>query len=212
MSFLKTLLSKMPALVQDIYLLQKKKVKLSQWEKNGKQLPVPHAVKQNAIEEYQLKYNIKNLIETGTYLGDMIWAQRKNFQKIYSIELNMQLADKAQKRFKKYKYIHILQGDSGIVLYQLVPEMKDRTIFWLDGHYSSGITARGNKDCPIYEELQAIFDSGPDHILLIDDARCFIGQSDYPTIEELSATIRAQRPNSQIEVKDDIIRVVLSKT
>jgi hypothetical protein len=48
----------------------------------------PHIVKQMAIAEYQQKYGYGTLIETGTYLGDMIEAQKKRFTHIISIELD----------------------------------------------------------------------------------------------------------------------------
>lgn len=124
----------------------------------------------------------------------MVWAQRKNFRKNYSIELSEPLYIKAKKRFKRYSHINILQGDSGKVLHTMLDKMTEKSIFWLDGHYSSGITAKGDKECPIYEELSAIFKSEKNHILLIDDARCFTGQGDYPSIEELSGFIKTIYP------------------
>lgn len=82
----------------------------------------------------------------------------------------------------------------------------------MDGHYSDGITARGEKDCPIYEELEAILGEKPmDHVLLIDDARCFVGQGDYPTIEALTAFVQRKRPHYQLAVKNDIIRYTPTK-
>lgn len=201
----------MPVFVQDTYLKSKYSKQFIKWENEGRPIPVPHIVKQNAINLYQQKYKIETLFETGTYLGDMIWAQRNNFKNIYSIELSETLTKKAQSRFKKYSYINIIQGDSGKMLHTLTDQMKKKAIFWLDGHYSGGITAKSDKDCPIYEELSAIFKSGQEHILLIDDARCFIGENDYPTIEALSDFIKQTYPNSLLEVSDDIIRVELRR-
>jgi hypothetical protein len=44
-------------------------------------------------------------------------------------------------------------------------------MFWLDRHYSGGFTAKGEKDCPIIEELDAISNgSHLKHSILIDDA------------------------------------------
>jgi hypothetical protein len=168
-----------------------------------------HRVKQLAIRFYQTKNNINILVETGTYLGDMVWAQLNNFRKIYSVELDKELWENAVIRFKEYNNVSILQGDSGKVLNEVVAELNEAAIFWLDGHYSGGVTAKGDKECPIYEELDAIFHSKLNHLLLIDDARCFNGTGDYPSIEDLSNYILANRPQSQIEVKDDIIRIEL---
>ena len=80
----------------------------------------------------------------------------------------------------------------------------------MDGHYSAGITAQGEKDCPIFEELAAIFDGKKfNHILLIDDARDFIDQGDYPSIDQLTKYIKSKNEDFQVEVKHDIIRYVI---
>lgn len=184
---------------------------MESWEKVGKPIPVVHAMKQQMITSYGKKHNIDTLIETGTYLGDMVWAQRKNFTQIYSIELSEELAQKAQKRFKSYPYIHIVQGDSGKKLFELQDAYQTPALFWLDGHYSGGITAQGDKDCPIYGELGAIFQTNKNHVLLIDDAREFVGKGDYPSLEELSGFILKIYPNSIIHVENDIIVVELQK-
>ena len=53
----------------------------------------------------------------------------------------------------------IVQGDSGKVLSEILLEINEPAIFWLDGHYTAGITARGVKECPIFEELDCIFNT-----------------------------------------------------
>src|SRR5215468_7831826 len=86
------------------------------WERAGKPLPPPHIIKQQAIRYYQIKSGYKILVETGTYMGDMILAQKDSFEKIYSIELSQALFEKAKKRFRKYSNITLLQGNSGEIL------------------------------------------------------------------------------------------------
>lgn len=181
----------------------------AKWVQQGKPIPPPHLAKQLVINDYKEKFNISTLIETGTYNGDMVYAQLKNFKTIYSIELGKDLYEKAVNRFAKQKHVTIIHGDSGKVFIDLIPKIKDRAIFWLDGHYSAGNTAKGEKDCPIFEELNAILKSQYEHVLLIDDARCFNGEGDYPTIKGLSDYILSKKSNSKIEVKEDIIRVEL---
>lgn len=110
------------------------------------------------------------------------------------------------KEFKNDKKVVILNGDSGVVLKEVVPGLNNPAIFWLDGHYSAGVTARGEKDCPIKAEIDAIFkDNRFEHVLLIDDARCFTGSDDYPTLEELKNYIKAKNNRYNIEVKNDVI-------
>ena len=199
-----------PQLVLNTLKKRQGKRQLNKWNKKGCPVPPPHIVKQMTIQEYQDKYQYKVLVETGTYMGDMVEAQKKRFRKIYSIELGIDLFDKATKRFKNDKNVTIVQGDSGKVLPDIMLKLNEPAIFWLDGHYSAGITARGDKDCPIFEELDAIFSKKNfDHILLIDDARCFIGEGDYPTIEELTNYVRNKNEKYQVDVKHDTIRYVI---
>lgn len=201
----------LPRFVQKFYKSYQNKKKKNKWIKEGKPIPVPHIIKQELITEYKNKYDISILVESGTYLGDMVWAQQENFDTIYTIELSKQLHRQAEKRFRKKAHIHVLQGDSGKVMDTIVKEISDKAIFWLDGHYSGGITARGNMDCPIWEELKAILSTGTEHIILIDDARLYIGERDYPSINGIKSYIREQFPNSKIEVKNDCIIVELEK-
>jgi len=181
---------------------------LAEWEKNGRPSPPPHIVKQMVIEEYRKKFQTSILIETGTYLGDMVEAQRDHFEKIYSIELSEKLFSRAKKRFKAYPHIYILHGDSGIVLNKLVNEIDKPALFWLDGHYSGGITAKAEKECPVPDELNAILKSSLHHVILIDDARLFNGTHDYPTVEEISNIIIKNEKNYFLEIKDDILRLL----
>ena len=185
------------------------KSQLILWQQKGCPAPPPHIVKQEAIKEYQQKYKYATLVETGTFRGDMIEAQKGRFQKIYSIELDAEWFEKAQKRFRRNKDVTILQGDSGKVLPIIIQQLNEPAIFWLDGHYSGDNTALGDKQCPIYEELEAVFKGKKlDHVILIDDARCFTGEYDYPTIEELTGFIKERDDSYRVEVKHDIIHCV----
>lgn len=182
----------------------------NEWNKNGCPVPPPHIAKQMTIRDYQEKYQYSVLVETGTFMGDMVEAQKKRFKKIFSIELDVDLYNIATKRFKKYKNVTIIQGDSGKVLTKLLEDINEPAIFWLDGHYSAGATAKGEKECPIFEEVDAILQSKKfNHILLIDDARCFIGEGDYPSIDQLTAYVTGKNENYQVEVKHDIIRYII---
>ena len=184
------------------------KEELARWEKNGRPSPPPHIVKQMAIEEHQKKFDLRILVETGTYLGDMVEAQQNRFDKIYSIELSTKLFRRAVKRFKTHSHITILNGDSGIVLNELMPAIDKPALFWLDGHYSGGITAKAEKECPVPEELEAILKSDLYHIILIDDARLFNGTHDYPTLDEIKQLCDKSRRPYSLTLKDDIIRLI----
>jgi len=177
------------------------------WLQDSKPLPPPHIAKQKVIEEFAKKYNLKTLIETGTFLGDMIYSQRNNFSKLVSIELDEVFYKDAKQKLKHVNNIEILKGDSGIVLNEITPALKEPCLFWLDGHYSAGFTAKGDLETPIISELNTIFSLKENHIVLIDDARCFTGENDYPTIEFIRDFIKNKRTGYRMEVKDDIIRL-----
>lgn len=184
------------------------KVIIRQWKNNGSPEPSPHAHKQETIKAYARQFNLNTLVETGTYLGDMMVAQAQNFRRLYSIELSDELAKRAQIRLSKYKHITILQGDSGKVLHELMPTFNEPCLLWLDGHYSAGITAKGEKECPVFEELDAIMHHPQHHIVLIDDARLFIGKNDYPTLEELMEYVKRAPKKYVMSVSEDIIRII----
>ncbi|MFH0846040.1 MAG: glycosyltransferase family 10 [Patescibacteria group bacterium] len=178
------------------------------WLTRGKPTPPPHVIKQKNIKKYARKYRIKTFIETGTYKGKMVEAMEKMFKKIYSIELDISLYRKAVDKFKQNTNILILNGDSGEILPSILKEINEPCLFWLDGHYSGDITAKGNLNTPIFKELTAIFNHPiKNHVILIDDARCFVGENDYPTISKLKEFIKNKNKNLKFKVKNDIISI-----
>lgn len=182
--------------------------KLQKWQDSGRPAPPPHLFKQQTIAAYGKQYGLKNLVETGTYLGEMVEAQKNIFAKIYSIELSEKLFRKAVQKFKAFNHIYLLQGDSGKVLSTLMPSLTGPALFWLDGHYSGGITALADKECPVPEELETILASPLSHVILIDDARLFNGTKSYPTIAEIKKMLQRKGKNMDVTVADDIIRLV----
>lgn len=162
---------------------------------------MPHLLKQQVIQEYARAYDLPVLVETGTNYAHMIYVQKDHFREIYSIELDAYKAESARRKFLRDTKIHILEGDSGVVLPKLLPELKDRCLFWLDGHDFDIST-------PVQLELDALFrDSAQEHVILIDDANWFNGRGGYPTIEELRQRITHEYPGREMDVKHNIIRI-----
>lgn len=196
-----------PEMILNPFRQLRKKKEIQDWRNSGCPSPPPHIVKQITVGNYQRKSGYTTLIETGTYMGEMVEAQKARFKKIFSIELGVDLFNQARKRFVNDKHISIIKGDSGKMLSVVMRNVIDPAIFWLDGHYSGEHTAKGEKECPIFEELNAIFDHRKlNHILLIDDARCFTGEGDYPEVDELAEFVKKKNKRYQINVKHDIIR------
>ena len=187
-------------------------IQFEEWKRNGRPVPPPHIVKQRTLQLYSKKYGLKVLVETGTYYGAMVEAMKDVFDHIYSIEISKELYELARERFKTVKHIELINGDSGVELKNVIDKLEidaRPALFWLDGHYSGGVTSRGNKDTPINEELSHIL-GGSDrgHVIIIDDARLFGIDPAYPNMEELKAFIKSKRVDVDIVVQDDSIRIV----
>jgi len=179
------------------------------WLKNGMPVPPPHGIKQGVVKKYARTYNCRLFFETGTYLGDMIQVVKDDFKHIYSVELSEQLYRQAQLRFKKDHHITLLQGDSGKVIQESLKQIQEPCLFWLDAHYSGGITAKGDKLSPVMEEVILILTHlVKNHVILIDDAREFTGRDGYPELSELKEKVAMLRPELNFAVKKDIIRIV----
>jgi hypothetical protein len=93
------------------------------------------------------KFNTRILIETGTFLWDMVFAIKDQFNEIYSIELSQDLHDRARSVLKRYPHIHLVAADSATAHESVPGGIKERWLFWLCGHYSGGITALGDVRC-----------------------------------------------------------------
>lgn len=207
---LKEFINRIPAYssIRNWKTKRKQKNEVLRWEKKGKPAPPPHIIKQRTLLQYAQKFGLKNLVETGTLCGDMVEAMKNDFDCIYSIELSYEFYAKSKDRFKREEHIGLIHGDSGIELKNVINRLDQPALFWLDGHYSGGDTAIGDKETPILEELDHILnDKEKKHVIIIDDARCFGDDPAYPSIEELNKYITSKRPDVEIIVQDDSIRI-----
>lgn len=194
-------------------LERRQQAALARWQQAGRPVPPPGLHKQRVIRTYARNARIRVLVETGTYFGDTLYALRNDFDRLISIELDESLYKAAVRRFRPYKNIENLHGDSGERIHEVLANLKERAVFWLDGHFSGGITATAGEETPINRELDAILRHPiRDHIVLIDDARCFGRDPDYPTMEQLREFLQRTSPRSQMTIEDDIIRILPEST
>lgn len=126
-------------------------------------------------------------IETGTYGGETSRALASLGFKVHTIEISESISAAV---FPKLEAMGIkcYLGDSAEILPTLIDALRasgeTSANFWLDGHWSGGITgtAEGH-ETPIVAELQAIRarrQSLERVVVAVDDVRCFGNDPAYP--------------------------------
>ena len=168
----------------------------------------PHAVKVETVLACARRHGIRRLVETGTFEGEMVRKVRGAFASLVTIELSPALAAEARRKLEPYSGITVLDGDSAEILPRVLAELRDPALFWLDGHYSGGATARGALETPLLEELRVIAAHArgvPGHVVLIDDAR-LLGTGDYPTRDRVEAILGETMRGYRLTIEDDIAR------
>jgi hypothetical protein len=125
----------------------------------------------NLLQDDYKKYNC--FIETGTLNGGTTFALEPYFNRLYTIEFSEKYYNNTKNKYSGNK-INFILGDSSIVFNILLPNITDKCIFFLDGHWSSGDTGKSIKDCPLDEEIKHINNLFTNEaIIIIDDFRLF---------------------------------------
>lgn len=132
------------------------------------------SINQSFLLELKSDYSeYTTFIETGTLNGETILHLEPYFDNLYTIEISELYYNKAKSLYNGNK-IRFILGDSSHVFANLLPNISDKCIFFLDGHWSCGDTGKGEKDCPLIEEIQHINNLYKNEsIIIIDDLRLF---------------------------------------
>ena len=179
------------------------------WNLKGSPLPPPHIAKRKYLSKTAKDNNLTVFIETGTFKGDMISALKNKFKKLYSIEVSHTLYLGAKKRFSGIDKINIIEGDSAFKLNEILSNINESALFWLDAHCSEGITSQGDKYTPILEEISIILNSKYKHVIVIDDARLFGEDINYPTYLDLETHLEKINKNNY-KIKNVIDFIIIS--
>jgi hypothetical protein len=163
--------------------------------------------KREEIKKWQAMTGYTLFVETGTFLGETTLAMSGIFERCWTVEIDKSLYEQALVRFNGRRNITALHGDSATLIGDILRDIDAPAIFWLDGHYSKANTGRGEIDTPIVNELRQIFEHPiTRHVILIDDARDFLGVNGYPTINALRRFVRARSPY-RMRISNDIIKL-----
>jgi len=157
-------------------------------------------------------YHIEDFIETGTYRGDTsLWAA-SHFSKVYTIEYSKDIYEDTVKRLDNNKKISLFFGDSRLILQQILPQLRNSALFWIDSHWSGGNTYGKNDECPLIDEILLINGSEIPHFLFIDDARLFLSPpprphqiNQWPPIDKVIKAINSGSFKYYIVIIEDVI-------
>jgi hypothetical protein len=158
---------------------------LCDWEKRGYAPPSPSFVKRSVLQRFGIA--TATWVETGTFQGDTTDFLSHDAKAVYTIEPDNILFHRAFDRFTGVHNVHVIHGLSEDILPNLLSKISGDVCFWLDGHYSGGITHRGPTDTPVTQELELISKYRRQFERLrifIDDMRCFSYKKEegYPDV------------------------------
>lgn len=139
-------------------------------------------LKRDVLRALAEKWGLFHLVETGTGIGDLCDWVRHDFRQVYTVELDEKSYQRSRLRFRDTN-VRCYPGDSAAFLKGFA--WAGPGLFFLDAHYSGPGTARGDADTPVMEELEAIYADGHDHVVVIDDARLFGTDPNYPTMFDI---------------------------
>ena len=108
-----------------------------------------------SLEDYTPeKYSV--FIETGTNHGDTVGNLAPHFTRLLTVEISPDLIKKAHEKHGSNTNITFINGDSMMVLSQVIKDITTPSIILLDAFWSGGDSGRGLKDVPLAEELNQI--------------------------------------------------------
>ena len=107
------------------------------------------------------------MIESGTYRGVTAARCARQVAKVYTIELDKELAAGATMYLRGCLNVEVIQGDALVELPRILAraEVRDVLVF-LDGHFSGGETALGDLAEPAVEQIKALSPHSPDDVLI----------------------------------------------
>lgn len=170
-------------------------IALARWLSSDRSKPGPALWKRYQLRRLADIYGLTTVVETGTYRGDTTAFMFRGGCKVHTIELDHRLAREARLRFARTRQVTVHEGDSSVLLRGIVADLNEPALLWLDAHWSSGITARGAEDTPVWDEIRVALEDGENHVIAIDDAQDFTGTNGYPFIGDLGHAVKSLRPD-----------------
>jgi hypothetical protein len=151
----------------------------------------------------------ETLLETGTYLGETVRFFLPHATRIVSIEIDPTLHARAARMFASSRNVEIMLGDALELAPRLLSVLDRPCLLWLDGHFSGGVTGRGEVDEPVVEILRRIQPNVvvPGTTAVIDDLRLFGNDRGVPSFDALVDAARSAFPGARLSVEFDSLVV-----
>lgn len=180
---------------------------------------ISFSIDRDAVALLATTLDLTCFIETGTFKGDSLARVRDLFPRLYSAEIDPELARGAMARFADDAGVAIRQGPSPVVVRELLAEpgvaLDDRVFYWLDAHWCESAGTDITGQCPLLDELAAIQHLGDNSVIAIDDARLFLAPptaahviADWPSFDDILVVLRDIAPGHRITVLNDVIWVL----
>lgn len=173
------------------------------------------------ISEFLKEIQINTLVELGTAGGASAKEAAKHFKEVITIELNENRPEYdvslVNIKWLIGNTIDILPGlVNGFIKYKEDYKSEDDheyVLFFVDSHFDGDKPAGSkNKDCYLLEELEIISRYSQDAIVIIDDARLFMGNppqpndaSQWPSIQSIFKLFSEKYPYHFTTIIDDYI-------
>lgn len=178
---------------------------------------IQFSIPKEIVLDFKNAANIENFVETGTYQGGSCFWAAQYFSNVYTIEIDSKISKETSMKPDCPANIQFFVGNSKDVLPDLLKHVNGPSVFWLDGHWCNVTEEGKDMECPLMDELRALEKHG-DSVILIDDARAFLGplppphdNEQWPRIDEIVILLKTQFPNNLVTIVDDVIYCIPSK-
>ncbi len=107
-----------------------------------------------------------SIVETGTYLGTTTELFGATGLPVFTVEADARKCGYAKARLRHAKNVHVIHGDSRSTLHRL---LGDGNVLPTTGLPFVYLDAHWNDDLPLAEELDIVFSSRPEALVMVDD-------------------------------------------
>ena len=165
---------------------------------------------QELLEGIVAEFGVGVFVETGTHLGaTAAWASR-HFSEVITIENFKSTYETTWTKYRHLENVRFFHGHSALLLPDLLREIREDAVFWLDAHWMGSGSYGESDECPVLDELRALNQSPACHFILIDDARMFLAppplphrRDQWPAISEVITELA--RKDRYTVIDDDVI-------